>query len=103
MCRVCHSWVPIEAVRPDVSRATISGARTGTGSAYFAGTTAHSLKAPYASSATGCPTLKPAQRKADWKKDTRDPGSQRNPLQRHAALVQYESALCTCLYLSREA
>lgn len=50
----------MEAVRPDVSSATISGARTGTGSACRAGTTAHSLKAPYASSATGCPTLKPA-------------------------------------------
>ena len=51
----------MDAVRPDVSSATISGASTGTASACFAGTTAHSLKAPYASSATGCPTLKPAQ------------------------------------------
>ena len=50
---------PMEAVSPEVSRATTSGARTGTGSACLARTTPHSLNAPYASSATGSPTLSP--------------------------------------------
>ena len=51
---------PMEAVSPEVSRATISGARTGTGSACLARMIPHSLNAPYASSATGLPTLSPA-------------------------------------------
>ena len=72
MCHPCNcmrvqhqdaSHAPMEAVRPEVSSATTSGARTGTGSACFARTTPHSLNAPYAISATGSPTLRPAQRK----------------------------------------
>jgi hypothetical protein len=50
----------MEAVKPEVSSATTSGAKTGTGSACFAMTMPHSLNAPYANSATTSPTCMPA-------------------------------------------
>ena len=52
----------MEAVSPEVSSATISGAQVGTGSANLACTIPHSLNAPYVISATASPTLRPACR-----------------------------------------
>jgi len=50
----------MEAVRPEVSRATTCGAQVGTGSASFSDTMPHSEKAPYTISATQSPTFRPA-------------------------------------------
>jgi len=57
---VCVS--PIEAVNPEVSRATIWGAQVGTGRASFSDRMPHSEKAPYTISATQSPTCSPADR-----------------------------------------
>ena len=52
----------MEAVSPEVSRATTSGAQVGAGSATLACTGPHSLNAPYVISATASPTFRPACR-----------------------------------------
>ncbi len=54
----------MDAVSPEVSSATTSGAALGTRSAWRAGAAPHSANAPYAICATGSPTAKPARPRA---------------------------------------
>lgn len=60
LCAQDRQLLPMEAVRPEVSRATISGAGVATGMAELAGRTPQSEKQPYPISATGWPTCMPA-------------------------------------------
>ena len=55
---------PIDAVRPEVRSATISGEHVGTGKASFSDTIPHSEKVPKDSSATQSPTFSPTGKEA---------------------------------------